>query len=70
MGNSLSMGRDMRSPAVAMSVIVAFAAIAGHAQDGKAILDTAARALGATNLTSIPYSGTGTNNAFGQALRA
>ena len=40
-----------------MSVIVAFAAIAGHAQDGKAILDTAARALGATNLTSIPYSG-------------
>ena len=53
-----------------MSVIVVFAAIAGHAQDGKAILDTAARALGATNLTSIPYSGTGTNNAFVQALRA
>jgi hypothetical protein len=50
-----------------MSVIVAFAPIASHAQDGKAILDTAARALGATNLTSIQYSGTGTNNAFGQA---
>ena len=62
MGNSVSMGRDMRSPAVAMSVIVAFAAIAGHAQDEKVILDTAARALGATNLTSIPYSGTGITN--------
>src|SRR6185295_3820398 len=61
------MGREMRSKAVAMSVIVALAALAGHAQDGTAILDSAARALGATNLTAIQYSGSGTNNAFGQA---
>jgi glyoxylase-like metal-dependent hydrolase (beta-lactamase superfamily II) len=38
-----------------------------HAQDGGGTLDTAARALGATNLTSIAYSGSGTNNAFGQS---
>ena len=57
----------MRKLALAVSVIVAFVAFAGQAQDGKATLDTAARALGATNLTSIQYSGTGSNNAYGQA---
>ena len=57
----------MRRMALAMAVIVAFATNAGRAQDGTAILDAAARALGATNLTSIQYSGSGTNNAFGQA---
>jgi hypothetical protein len=50
-----------------MSVIVALSALAGRAQDAAATLDTAARALGATNLTSIQYSGSGTNNAFGQS---
>src|SRR5580700_1542458 len=50
-----------------VSVLVALAAITVHAQDGKATLDKAAKALGSTNLTSIQFSGTGTNNAFGQA---
>ena len=57
----------MRKIMMAVSVLVALAAISVHAQDGKATLDKAAKALGSTNLTSIQYSGTGTNNAFGQA---
>jgi glyoxylase-like metal-dependent hydrolase (beta-lactamase superfamily II) len=57
----------MRRIALAIVAIVAPAAMAGHAQSGTATLDAAARALGATNLTSIQYAGSGTNNAFGQA---
>jgi len=57
----------MRKIFFATPLIVLLAALAGHAQDQKATLDSAARALGSTNLTSIQYSGTGTNNAFGQA---
>ena len=57
----------MRRTALAMMTILATAALAGYAQSGADTLDAAARALGATNLTSIQYSGSGTNNAFGQA---
>src|SRR6185503_106748 len=57
----------MRTTAQAVSVIVALAVAAASAQDGTATLDAAARALGAATLTSIQYSGSGTNNAFGQA---
>jgi len=57
----------MRRTALAILAIVVPAAMAGHAQSGTATLDAAARALGAANLTSIQYSGSGTNNAFGQA---
>src|SRR2546430_1698139 len=53
--------------AFALPVLMALATLAGHAQDTKATLDAAARALGATDLTSIQYSGSGTNNAFGQS---
>jgi len=35
--------------------------------DPKILIDAAAKALGGLDLTSIQYSGTGTNNAFGQA---
>lgn len=66
-GISVSMGTTMRRIALSISVILALAAITGRAQDGTATLDAAARALGATNLTSIQYSGSGTNNAFGQS---
>lgn len=51
--------------ALALSSLVA--AVAVHAQDRKSILAAAARALGTTDLNSIQYSGSGTNNAFGQA---
>jgi glyoxylase-like metal-dependent hydrolase (beta-lactamase superfamily II) len=57
----------MRTAALIASLILTLAALAGHAQDGKATLDTAARALGATNVASIQYSGTGFNHAYGQA---
>jgi len=57
----------MRTIALAMSVIVALPALAGRAQNATTTLDAAARALGATNLTSIQYAGSGTNNAFGQS---
>lgn len=57
----------MRRIAFAMPVIGVLSAIGGQAQVGNADLDAAARALGATNLSSIQYSGSGTNNAFGQA---
>ena len=57
----------MRRTALAILAILAPAAMAGQAQSGSATLAAAARALGAANLTSIQYSGSGTNNAFGQA---
>ena len=57
----------MRPTLLTIPMIVAASAISGHAQSGTATLDAAARALGATTLTSIQYSGSGTNNAFGQA---
>jgi glyoxylase-like metal-dependent hydrolase (beta-lactamase superfamily II) len=57
----------MRAPAFVLSAIVALAAPAGHAQDGRATLDAAARALGAAAVTSIQYSGSGLNHAYGQA---
>lgn len=37
------------------------------AQDAASVIDAAARAMGTTNLQSIQYSGTGTNNSLGQA---
>src|SRR6185503_3908665 len=61
------MRSSMRRTALAMMTILATAALAGYAQSGADTLDAAARALGATNLTAIQYSGSGTNNAFGQA---
>jgi glyoxylase-like metal-dependent hydrolase (beta-lactamase superfamily II) len=53
-------------------ILVATAAIAasvptGQAQDTRAVLEAAGRTLGAIDLTTISYAGSGTNNAFGQA---
>jgi glyoxylase-like metal-dependent hydrolase (beta-lactamase superfamily II) len=57
----------MKRIAFALPAILAFVAITGKAQDRKATLDAAAAALGAADLNSIQYSGSGTSNAFGQA---
>jgi glyoxylase-like metal-dependent hydrolase (beta-lactamase superfamily II) len=38
------------------------------AQDARAVIDAAAKGMGAANLQSIQYSGTGTNNMTGQAF--
>lgn len=51
-------------------VVAALATLTVRAQDGNAVLNEAARALGAGNLATIQYSGTGANYSFGQAWRA
>src|SRR5262245_59116916 len=56
----------MRKFALAALVIAALVSFVGHAQGTNTVLVDAARALGAANLNSIQYSGSGTNNAFGQ----
>src|SRR5687767_10955833 len=61
----------MRKTLFAIAVVATFAISAPRAQqNGNAILDAAAKALGSTNLTSIQYSATGANHAFGQPWRA
>jgi len=57
----------MKKELLALALLLLAASIAVHAQDTKATLNAAAQALGATNLNSIQYLGSGTNNAFGQA---
>ena len=57
----------MRRIIFALPAILVLCALVVNAQDGKTTLDAAARTLGATDLTSIQYSGSGTSNAFGQA---
>jgi glyoxylase-like metal-dependent hydrolase (beta-lactamase superfamily II) len=48
-------------------VSVLLMSVTAHAQDAKAVLENAARAMGATNLKSIQYSGSGHNFAVGQS---
>ena len=53
-----------------LALIIAVAAlisVSGKAQDSKATLDAAAKALGATNLRTLEYSGSGYDYVFGQA---
>jgi len=57
----------MRHLALATSVALALSAVACRAPDEGSVLESAAEALGAANLDSIQYSGSGSNNAFGQA---
>lgn len=47
--------------------VVALASWTASAQDAKTVLDNAAKALGATSLRSIQYSGSGSNFAVGQS---
>ena len=58
-----------KSLAVVMLALLAmFAAPAAFTQDAKAVLSSASQAMGADNLKTIQYSGTGTEFAFGQAF--
>ena len=52
--------------AIALILVAAFSA-AGRAQDGKAVLDASAKALGATGLRTLEFSGWGFDYVFGQA---
>jgi len=61
----------MQKSIVAVVVAAALQTAQPHAQGGNAALDAAAKALGASkNLTTLQFSATGTNNAYGQAWKA
>jgi glyoxylase-like metal-dependent hydrolase (beta-lactamase superfamily II) len=50
-----------------MSVVILFMTSTAHGQDAHAVLEKAARVMGATNLKTLQYSGTGAMYSFGQA---
>jgi hypothetical protein len=50
-----------------MAAIVLLFALPGYAQDGRAALQSAAKALGADSLKSLQFSGTGKSFAQGQS---
>jgi glyoxylase-like metal-dependent hydrolase (beta-lactamase superfamily II) len=52
---------------VLLAAVAAWAAPAAAPQDAKTVLANASKAMGADNLKTIQYSGTGTEFAFGQA---
>ncbi len=58
----------MRKTFIAALAVVA-ALQNARAQDAKATLDAAATALGAANLTSLQFSGSGANHSYGQAWK-
>ncbi len=51
-----------------MAAVMTCATPAANAQDAKAVLSAATKAMGADNLKSIQFSGSGTEYAFGQAF--
>ena len=51
---------------VATAVIVTFVGNAANAQDAKAVISSASKALGAEGLNSITFSGSASNVNFGQ----
>jgi glyoxylase-like metal-dependent hydrolase (beta-lactamase superfamily II) len=53
---------------VVLAAIATWAGPAAFAQDAKTVLSKASKAMGADNLKTIQYSGTGTEFAFGQAV--
>jgi glyoxylase-like metal-dependent hydrolase (beta-lactamase superfamily II) len=57
-----------KMPLVVLSGVM-LASLAVLAQDTKAVIDTAAKAMGTASLESIQYSGTGSVFMFGQATR-
>src|SRR5439155_24192594 len=59
----------MRKMIVTMAALSIVAAMTVRAQDGRATLEAAAKAMGATGLNSIQFCGNGTNASFGQAYK-
>lgn len=59
----------MRKIVLAIVVMVAVAALIGHAQNPKATLDAATRAMGTPLLGNMQFTGVGSNYAIGQAFR-
>lgn len=58
----------MLKPSVAAVVLVALLSSSGAAQDAQTIISDASKTLGAADLKSIQYSGSGSEFAFGQAF--
>ena len=50
-----------RASLVRAAALVFLLPLAGYAQDGRAALENVAKAMGATSVKSIQYSGSGTN---------
>lgn len=53
---------------IAAVVLVALGSMAAAAQDAKAVIANASKAMGADNLKTIQYSASGTESSFGQAF--
>ena len=58
----------MRKTLVVLAAIVLLSPLAGYAQDGRATLESASKALGADTLKSLQYSATGVSFAQGQSV--
>src|SRR5262245_59484094 len=57
----------MYKKCIASVGLVALLCVAAAAQDAKAIIANASKAMGADNLKTVQYSGSGTESSFGQA---
>ncbi len=57
----------MRKTLTLMAALLLLSPLAGHAQDGRAAIENVAKAMGATTLKSIEFTGTGVNFAVGQS---
>src|SRR5262249_23539432 len=53
---------------IAALVVAASICLAAAAQDAKTVIANASKAMGADNLKTIQYSGSGTESSFGQAF--
>jgi glyoxylase-like metal-dependent hydrolase (beta-lactamase superfamily II) len=60
----------MRKALVTMAAVAIVAVLTVRAQDARATLDAAAKAMGSDRVNSIQFSGNGMNAAFGQAFKA
>jgi glyoxylase-like metal-dependent hydrolase (beta-lactamase superfamily II) len=58
----------MRKTLALISAIVLLSPLVGHAQDGRAALENVAKAMGATALKSITYTGSGQTFLVGQSV--
>ena len=58
----------MKKTLALIVALTALVSISGSAQDSRATLDAAAKALGATGLRTLEYSGSGYDYVFGQAF--
>src|SRR5882724_1192489 len=52
--------------AIVLTAALVLSPLAGHAQDGRAVLENVAKAMGAASVKSIQYSGSGVNFQVGQ----